>query len=98
MGLPSGFPCYPTMTTTITVDRAGRILIPKTLRQELQIGPGNVIELQSEGEQITLRPVRPKALLKKERGVWVYQGDATDASIPGLIDKERDKRLRGLAG
>jgi AbrB family looped-hinge helix DNA binding protein len=86
------------MTTTITVDQAGRILIPKTLRQELQIGPGNIIELESEGEQITLRPLRPKALLKKERGVWVYQGEATDASIPSLIDRERDKRPRELAG
>jgi AbrB family looped-hinge helix DNA binding protein len=81
------------MTTKITVDKAGRILIPKTLRQELHIGPGNVIQLESEGEQITLRPVRPKVLLKKEQGVWVYQGEPTDVSIPGLIDRERGKRL-----
>jgi AbrB family looped-hinge helix DNA binding protein len=85
------------MTTTITVDKAGRILIPKSLRQELQIGPGNLIEVESAGEQITLRPVRPKALLKKERGVWVYQGEATDVSIPSLLDREREKRLRESA-
>jgi AbrB family looped-hinge helix DNA binding protein len=85
------------MTTTITVDKAGRILIPKSLRQELQIGPGNLIEVESTGEHVTLRPVRPKALLKKERGVWVYQGEATDVSIPALLDREREKRLRELA-
>ncbi len=84
--------------TTLTVDKAGRILIPKTLRQELRIGPGSVIQIESEGEQITLRPVRRKALLKKERGVWVYQGEATDVSIPNRIDRERRKRLRELAG
>src|ERR1035438_847652 len=45
-------------------------------------------------DQITLRPLCPEALLKKERGVWVYQGEATQVSIPDLIDRERRKRLR----
>ena len=86
------------MTTTLTLDRAGRVLIPKTLRQEWKLGPGDTLQLDSEGEQITLRPMRPKALLKKEHGVWVYQGELTGASIPGLIDREREKRLRELLG
>ena len=29
------------MTTKLTLDRAGRVLIPKTLRTELQLGPGD---------------------------------------------------------
>ena len=86
------------MTTKITLDRAGRVLIPKILRQKLHLGPGAALQLDSEGEQITLRPMRPKALLKKERGVWVYQGESTDASIPVLIDREREKRFRELMG
>jgi AbrB family looped-hinge helix DNA binding protein len=86
------------MTTKLTLDRAGRVLIPKTLRKELHLGPGDALQLDSEGEEITLRPVRPMALLKKERGVWVYQGEATQASIPDLIDREREKRSRELMG
>ena len=70
----------------------------KTLRQELHLGPGDALRLESEGDLITLRPLRPEALLKKERGVWVYQGEPTHASIPGLIDREREKRLRELGG
>ncbi len=42
--------------------------------------------------------MRSKALLKKERGVWVYQGEATHASIPDVIDREREKRLRESMG
>ncbi len=100
MGLVSGFSHYivPFMTTTLTLDRAGRVLIPKPLRQELQLGPGDTLQLDSEGEQITLRPIRPKALLKKEHGVWVYQGESTGASVSDLIDREREKRLRELMG
>lgn len=86
------------MTTKLTLDRAGRVLLPKMLRQELHLGPGDILQLDSQGEEITLRPVRPKALLKKERGVWVYQGEPAHVSIPELIDRERAKRLRELMG
>jgi AbrB family looped-hinge helix DNA binding protein len=86
------------MTTKITLDRAGRILIPKILRQELQLGPGDALQLEREGDQITLRPLRPKALLKKEKGVWVYQGEPAHVSIPGLVDRQREQRSRELLG
>jgi AbrB family looped-hinge helix DNA binding protein len=86
------------MTTKITLDRAGRVLIPKSLREELHLDPGDTLQLESEGEEIMLRPVRPKALLKKEHGVWVYQGGPTDTSIPDLIDREREQRSREVLG
>ena len=82
------------MTTKLTLDQAGRVLIPKTLRRELHLGPGDTLQLESEGDEITLRPVRPKALLKKEHGVWVYQGEPSDASITHLIDRDRESHLR----
>lgn len=63
------------MTAKLTLDQAGRLMIPKALRQELHLGPGDTVQLESEGEQIMLRPLRPKALLKKEHGVWDYQGE-----------------------
>jgi len=86
------------MTTKLRLDRAGRVLIPKSLRQELHLCPGDALQLNSEGEEIRLRPVRAEALLRKESGVWVYQGEPTDASIPDLIDGERHKRSRQLLG
>jgi AbrB family looped-hinge helix DNA binding protein len=86
------------MTSKLTLDKAGRVMIPKPLRQQLRLGPGDALQLESEGEQITLRPIRPKALLKKERGVWVYQGEQTETSITALIDREREKRVRDRMG
>jgi len=70
------------------------VLIPKNLRQELHLGPGDTLELESEGDEITLRPVRPKAPLKKELGIWVYQGEPSEASITDLIDRNRESRVR----
>ena len=93
------FPLYGyTMTTKITLDKAGRVLIPKSLREELHLGPGDTLQLESEGDEIMLRPVRPEALLKKEEGVWVYQGEPTHTSIPDLIDREREQRSREVLG
>jgi AbrB family looped-hinge helix DNA binding protein len=94
-----GFPILATnMTKKLTLDKAGRMMIPKALRQELHLGPGATLQLESEGDEITLRPVRPRALLRKERGVWVYQGEPTEASVADVIDRQREKRLRELMG
>jgi AbrB family looped-hinge helix DNA binding protein len=46
------------LTTKLTLDKAGRVVIPKPLRDELNLGPGDALQLETEGEQITLRPVR----------------------------------------
>jgi AbrB family looped-hinge helix DNA binding protein len=89
-------PFLTAMTTKITIDKAGRIVIPKRLRERLRLGAGDTLALQSEGESITLQPVRHQAALKKEYGIWVYQGATTDASISDLIDLEREKRLGEL--
>lgn len=64
----------------------------------MRLSPGDDLLVENEGDRITLRPVRPEALLKKEYGVWVYQGESSNVSIPKLIDEEREKRLRELAG
>jgi AbrB family looped-hinge helix DNA binding protein len=84
------------MTSKLTLDKTGRVMIPKLLRQELHLGPGDTLRLDSKGEQIILRPLRLKAFLKKEKGVWVYQGGPAVTSVTALIDREREKRLREL--
>ena len=61
------------MNTRLTLDKAGRVVIPKRLREELHLGPGDALELEVAGEEITLRPVRGTAPLTKERGVWVFR-------------------------
>ena len=84
------------MNSKVMLDRAGRIVLPKRLRDRLRLTPGTALELESEGERITLRPVRPEATLRKESGVWVFQGQASAASIPELVEAAREKRLREL--
>ena len=80
------------MTTKLTIDKAGRIVLPKPVRDELQLGPGDALQLDSSGEKITLRPVRENPPLRKKRGVWVYGiGEPLAASV---VD-ETVQRIRG---
>jgi AbrB family looped-hinge helix DNA binding protein len=79
------------MTTRLTLDKAGRVVIPKTLREELRLGPGDQLELETVGEQITLRPVRGTAPLTKERGVWVFR---TGRPLSAAVTDETLRRLR----
>jgi AbrB family looped-hinge helix DNA binding protein len=62
------------MNTTVTIDKAGRVVIPKEIRDELRLEAGDTLELESEGERVTLRPVNTGPLLQRERGVWVFRG------------------------
>ena len=63
----------PSMTSRLTVDKAGRVVLPKPVRDELQLSPGDTLELESSEQQIVLRPVRGNGPLRKKRGVWVFR-------------------------
>jgi AbrB family looped-hinge helix DNA binding protein len=73
------------MTTTLTVDKAGRVVLPKPVRDELQLGAGDRLELESSEDQIVLRPVRGTASLRKKQGIWVLRtGEPLSANV---VDK-----------
>ena len=43
----------------VSIDRAGRVVIPKDTRDRLAIGPDTELELIVEGDALRLVPVRP---------------------------------------
>ena len=83
------------MNTHLIIDKAGSVVIPKPLREELHLEAGDALEMESAGEQITLRPVRGTGPLTKEQGVWVFHSghplpaSATDDMLR-LIRADRD--------
>jgi len=55
------------MTTKRTLDSSGRIVIPKASREEMNLGPGDTLLLESKGVEIPLRPFRQETLLRAGR-------------------------------
>jgi AbrB family looped-hinge helix DNA binding protein len=86
------------MITKVSIDKAGRVVLPKPLREKMRLEAGDDLLIEAHDDQITLRPVRPHALLKKEYGIWVYQGEASNIPIVKWLDEEREKRVRELLG
>jgi AbrB family looped-hinge helix DNA binding protein len=88
------------MNKTVTLDRAGRVVIPKRLRDELHLQAGDTLALSCEGERLTLQPARSSSPLRKEHGVWVFRGGqklpatATDQ----LLRDQREARDRENRG
>lgn len=83
-----------------TLDKAGRIVLPKRLRDKFNLEAGDSLEIESSGEDITLRPARGQAQLRKKHGVWVYRsGEPLSATTVRdtvrEIRRERDARNLG---
>jgi AbrB family looped-hinge helix DNA binding protein len=87
------------MPTILNMDKAGRLILPKPVRDQLHLAPGDALELEIEGDRVLLSPVRTPAGLHKEMGIWVYRsGKPADQSVVDLIEAERDERFRETLG
>lgn len=82
------------------MDKAGRIVLPKPVREELQLGPGDSLELESTEDEILLRPARGRGRIFKEHGMWVFDSgepltvEAVNKTIR-RVREERDRRNLG---
>lgn len=88
------------MNAKVALDKAGRIVLPKAVRDELNLSPGDILELETSGAKISLQSVRPSSPLRKERGVWVYKTGET--LTPETVEQTRrqvqEERYRAALG
>jgi AbrB family looped-hinge helix DNA binding protein len=88
------------MNGKVTLDRAGRVVLPKNLRDELHLSPGDTLDVTVQGDEVTLRPRRSLSPLQKKQGVWVFSTGkpmASDETAEALRDirEQRDRRNSG---
>jgi len=80
----------------LTVDKFGRILLPKALRDDTGLRPGCMLEAQNQNGVIQLQLTEEAPLIAKE-GVLVYSG-VSQGNLEDAVRREREGRNRRVAG
>jgi AbrB family transcriptional regulator (stage V sporulation protein T) len=88
------------MNAKLIIDKAGRVVLPKALRDELHLAAGDALDLSVQGEEVKLRPQRAAPPLQRERGVWVFRSGEplTGAQTTETLQYIRQQRGRHRAG
>lgn len=68
-----------------TIDAAGRIVVPKPLRDALGLGPGQALEIRAEDGRLEIE-VAPTRVYLKKRGKGVVA--IPEADLPRLTAEE----------
>ena len=59
------------------LDRFGRVVVPKDIRDGLGLQPGAEIEIDEKENAIVLKPVEQGSSVMMKEGILVYSGTAT---------------------
>lgn len=84
---------------TLKIDTAGRVVLPKPIRDRLGLSPGADLELRETSEGILLSPKDRRSALEKNGNFLVYTGELPQGyDILKAIDDDRDDRARRAWG
>ena len=83
----------------ITIDRAGRVVVPKQLRDRFNLVAGTELEIEATGDGLRLRKIVSEPTLIRKKGFLVHHGTTRAAiDIVDFIRAEREARSRYIAG
>ncbi len=80
-----------------TIDRFGRIVVPKEIRKRFGLAPGARIEIDEHNQEIVIRQIPERPPLEIEDGLLVFDGEAA-GDITAWIRKVREERHRKISG
>ena len=78
-----------------TMDRFGRIVLPKKLRDYFNLEPGSQFDIEESGQEIILKPIYGKPNLRLKEGVLVFTGVPL-GDLQKAVARHRDERLQSL--
>ncbi|MFZ0662615.1 MAG: AbrB/MazE/SpoVT family DNA-binding domain-containing protein [Acidobacteriaceae bacterium] len=79
---------------TVIIDKAGRLVLPKPIRDALQLKPGSTLEIERQDDAIVLRPPRTAAVMKQKNGFWVFDtgGQITTEMVDETLVRIREEQ------
>ncbi|MGA3197569.1 MAG: AbrB/MazE/SpoVT family DNA-binding domain-containing protein [Terriglobales bacterium] len=80
---------------TVTIDKAGRIIVPKEFRQRLGLRPNTELEIVDHPNGLLLRIVESQPSLVKVNGLLVHQGRLEEgADLNSILESVREERIQ----
>ena len=87
---------------TVQIDKAGRVVLPKPLREQFNLLPGDQLRLSVEGNGFRLEPADSGGELVRKGSVLVFTGGFPEpistAQVNDFIEQEREGRIKAITG
>ncbi len=78
-----------------TLDKYGRVIIPKKVREHLGIDTKSSLNISEDGKRIIIELIKEKAPVVDRDGILVFTGKLEDKKSE-LIKSDRNKRMKKL--
>jgi AbrB family looped-hinge helix DNA binding protein len=81
----------------LRIDKAGRIVVPKPLRERLGFKPGTELVAIEQSGGVLLKRIEQRPSMVKVDGLWVHQGRAEPgANWERILEEVREERIESV--
>jgi AbrB family looped-hinge helix DNA binding protein len=81
----------------LKIDKAGRIVLPKPLRERLGFRPDTELEATEQPEGVLIKRVEQRPSMVKVDGLWVHQGNSEPgANWERILKDVREERIESV--
>lgn len=83
----------------LKLDSAGRIVLPKAVRDRFRLTAGSVLKLEENPGELVLRPAEHSPSMVQRDGFWVYVGEVPAGfNWDTMVEDAREERDREVLG
>lgn len=84
----------------VKVDQAGRIVLPKKMRDRLGLRKDSELEIEESAEGIFLKPVEQQSGLVRDKDGWLVHTGRPVGRIDWdrIVEEDREARMREIGG
>ena len=77
----------------ITIDKVGRVVLPKKLRESMNLYPGAALEVENDADGIRLRAAGREPSMIEKDGFVVHHGtEQVTVDVGEFINRERESQ------
>jgi len=84
----------------VTIDSAGRIVVPKSVRDRFGLQKDSRLELEETAEGMFLKPIEQGSALVRDKHGWLVHTGRPIGKIDWnhIVDQDREERIRKQGG